>query len=1160
MNGTRTDARESTRTMALALAAGTALTLASASTALAAPRGERVARGRVEIARDGAVTTIKASNKAIINFESFDIASGETVRFVQPGATARVLNRVTGPGPSQIDGALLANGQVYIVNPAGVIFGANSIVNAAGLVAAGAALSDRDFLDGVDRFTNVAGPVVAEGLITAEAVRLVGTRVENAGTIVAEHGLASMMVGSDVLVRERGGTIAVRLEGGTVENSGTISAPGGLVSLGAGDAASLAVRNTGAVRAPGGAVTVGAAQVTNAGEISADALGAGAGAVRVVSSQRTVLESGSRVSAAGGAGTGAGGEVLVHSIGGDTAMAPGAVVDVSGGALGGDGGFAEVSATGRLDVRGTLRGETAPGFTPATLLLDPFNIVIQTPGAQDAELGDGRVLADQGAPSDTWRVSPASIEGFSGDVRLEATNDIFVTESINKANGGLTLLAGRDIVFGDEFGGFVLDVQVSAHTLDFSARRDIVDRALLTTTLSATVGDLRLRAEAGAAAHGLLSVPSGRTVFITQADSLFVGAGPFGFVANPEQTNLSINVTQGFLILGGDFGGVSGNQAIQNIEATAQEFLEIQDDLAIGNSASFMSFGDVRVDGDVLAQGAVEFHGGLDGTGGVSFLTPGLEVQGLAIMVAAGNGAGGPTGATADAVTNAPFFNGPGGPGTAPAAFTLMQDGAITDAHLPSLAQFGGSVDGVSYLIQSSDGGVVLSPEKVADSALTISSMRGTTIDRALRARSLVVRGPLEIGADITTTSLQRYEGPVTLLSDVTLTGTEMAFLSTLDGPGGLRDVGATVFGGPVGAGVALRFLTLDGPAALTGGSVRTVGGQAYNGPVTLGAHSVLESIGDGVLAFNAALDGPFDLRLTTTEGGLIRFAAPVGGATALRSLFLSTGGADGVREVPSAATVVGVGDQSFRVLDFTMSQHEKLTVLGSLDLGASRSATLGDVVAAGDMLINAPSVTLLRRQPGTLDGPDGASFDDRGLDFVAVQAHSGAMGGSGSPKSLTPFLKAIKARDLEALGKLRHALRTPLNQIIGYSEMCIETAEELKAPGLLADLRRIHAGGGQLLSLINDALAPWKVEAGAIDLPALKRDVRAPLNATIGYAEICVEEAGGEVTDVAGRPLDFARGRRLERNRGVIATNGLIHAQVVDAVTRVLGDRAHRD
>ncbi len=123
--------------------------------------------------------------------------------------------------------------------------------------------------------------------------------------------------------------------------------------------------------------------------------------------------------------------------------------------------------------------------------------------------------------------------------------------------------------------------------------------------------------------------------------------------------------------------------------------------------------------------------------------------------------------------------------------------------------------------------------------------------------------------------------------------------------------------------------------------------------------------------------------------------------------------------------------------------------------------------------------------------------------------AGSSSPGGSGSPKSLTPFLKAIKTRDLEALGKLRHALRTPLNQIIGYSEMCIETAEELKAPGLLADLRRIHAGGGQLLALINDALAPWKVEAGAIDLPALKRDVRAPLNATIGYAEICVEEAG---------------------------------------------------
>jgi len=52
----------------------------------------------------------------------------------------------------------------------------------------------------------------------------------------------------------------------------------------------------------------------------------------------------------------------------------------------------------------------------------------------------------------------------------------------------------------------------------------------------------------------------------------------------------------------------------------------------------------------------------------------------------------------------------------------------------------------------------------------------------------------------------------------------------------------------------------------------------------------------------------------------------------------------------------------------------------------------------------------------------------------------------------------------------------------------------------------------------------------------------------------IVVEEAGGVVSDVDGKPLDFKRGRALEANRGVIATCGPIHAQVVEAVGRALG------
>ncbi|HZL46483.1 MAG TPA: adenylate/guanylate cyclase domain-containing protein [Opitutaceae bacterium] len=121
----------------------------------------------------------------------------------------------------------------------------------------------------------------------------------------------------------------------------------------------------------------------------------------------------------------------------------------------------------------------------------------------------------------------------------------------------------------------------------------------------------------------------------------------------------------------------------------------------------------------------------------------------------------------------------------------------------------------------------------------------------------------------------------------------------------------------------------------------------------------------------------------------------------------------------------------------------------------------------------------------------------------------------SGSPRpppdpqgTLSPFLRALQSNDLETLTQLRHALRTPLNQIIGYSEMLMESIEENDAGRLLDDLKKIHTAGGQLLALFNDALAPWKIETGKIDLFAMRRDMLAPLNTIIANSLLCQEAA----------------------------------------------------
>src|SRR3954470_19508249 len=93
-----------------------------ASLASAAPTDGVIRGGAATIAQSGSTTTINQSSaRAVIDWRAFDIAAGETVTFVQPTAQSAVLNRVTGNQFSSLRGALSANGQVFLVNPNGVL-------------------------------------------------------------------------------------------------------------------------------------------------------------------------------------------------------------------------------------------------------------------------------------------------------------------------------------------------------------------------------------------------------------------------------------------------------------------------------------------------------------------------------------------------------------------------------------------------------------------------------------------------------------------------------------------------------------------------------------------------------------------------------------------------------------------------------------------------------------------------------------------------------------------------------------------------------------------------------------------------------------------------------------------------------------------------------
>src|SRR5690349_8407697 len=157
--GKRSLGKRERKLRTLALATGLA-----AAQALAAPTGGQVSAGQGGITQSGTTTTItQTTPKLAINWQSFGIAGNETVNFVQPGSNAVALNRVLGTEASQIMGRLNANGQVFLLNPNGVLFGKTAQVSVGGLVASTLGLSDADFMGGRTVLRGNGGVVRNEG-------------------------------------------------------------------------------------------------------------------------------------------------------------------------------------------------------------------------------------------------------------------------------------------------------------------------------------------------------------------------------------------------------------------------------------------------------------------------------------------------------------------------------------------------------------------------------------------------------------------------------------------------------------------------------------------------------------------------------------------------------------------------------------------------------------------------------------------------------------------------------------------------------------------------------------------------------------------------------------------------------------------------------------
>ena len=383
----------------------------AAAQALAEPTGGQVVKGQAQINQTGAsgatTTTIKQSTPQVsINWQSFNVGDKERVNFVQPDASSLAINRILGSQGSSIQGNINANGQVWLINPNGIIFGKNAQVNVGGLVATTLDTANPGSLTGTQRFSgNSTAAVTNSGLLNASEggyVTLLGHRVSNQGEINAPAGTVALGAGSAVdLQFNNNQLLSVQvyesLLDAMADNGGVIRADAGQVLLKAGAQGSLlrsAVNNTGVIQA------------------------------------RTVRKQGGKILLVSGMKAG------VTKIDGKLdASAPDT----------GDGGFIETSGHKvQVEDKADISTKSVQGKT-GDWLIDPDDFVVAASGGNITGANLGRRLDSSNVTIETTN-GPATLNYANSGSAINGNGDIQINDSVAwSSNTTLSLKAYRNI-------------------------------------------------------------------------------------------------------------------------------------------------------------------------------------------------------------------------------------------------------------------------------------------------------------------------------------------------------------------------------------------------------------------------------------------------------------------------------------------------------------------------------------------------------------------------------------------------------------------------------------------------------------------------------------------------------------------------------------------
>ena len=924
--------------------------------AMALPQGGQVAAGNVTIAAPsgGSLNITQTTDKGVINWQSFNVGSGEKVNFQQPGATSSTLNRVIGSDPSSIFGQINANGQVFLINNSGILFAPGSQVNAAGLVASTLQLADADYLSGNFSLTGGTGSVDNQGTLKAGFVALAGAQVSNTGTIVADNGTAALaaggrvtlnLIGSDLvsvsvdaptaaalvhsggIVQADGGRVVITAKAadallGTVVNvdgivqAHAIGSRNGVITLDGGGSGVVNVSGTLDASGKGAGETGGTVKVTGAnvglfGGATIDASGdAGGGVVRVggdwhgagadgdANASQAFMGAGSTIKA-NAITAGNGGNVVVWS---DDRTQFLGKIDASGGSASGNGGAVETSSHQSLQASGTVDASAAKG-QGGSWLIDPDEILITASSSSN-------IVETSGVWSNTAAASVLDGAALSGSIN---SNAAVTVQTAGTGNGNITV-----------------DAQITASpdttgTLTLSAAGNIAFTGNGSMVIGAGSG-MHLFLDAGVSG-GTAGVNAS---MITMATGSFIDLGTTGSFSATAKG--AVHLSQ--ITAGGNLDVTSNGGAVDQ-ETGAGQLLTIGGSTTINAGAAPVTLNNTSnlLTGDVVVNNSGNNNVAVDNNRALSL---GASSVGTGTLTVTATGA-------------------------------ISQTGAITQAAGAGIASFDASANAINL---GNTGNTLTGAVRLTSTAgnVTLTDSANLTLDAVsigVGTNTITVGGGT--GATLTRGSAALSAGstPVLSVGGQAVDSTVAGYFST--GSADSVVLGATASAVNVtatGASV-LPAMTVSGDLSVTAASAS---GLSETGALAVSGNASFDGGAHGIALSTAT--NSFGGRLTLTNSGTEAVAVKATGAVTIQSASVGSGDLSIVTDgdISQVNAITQATSATPGAVSFTAGAHD--IDLGNFGNDFSGAVSLSNSGTVTTTLKDTNSLTL-----GTIDIASGANI-----------------------------------------------------------------------------------------------------------------------------------------------------------------------------------------